>query len=188
MPEHDLIQVFTRRLNKLALPYMVTGAVAATIYGEPRLTHDIDLVIDLRLQDIEGFVDAFPLEEFYCPPAEVIRLETGRPQRGHFNLIHHETGLKADVYASGKDSLQKWGLANRKAVSIGDEDVWLAPPEYVILRKLEYYREGGSEKHMRDIAGMLELSRDEIDFALLESKVHDMSLEQEWKEALKSKA
>ena len=75
---------------------MVTGAVAATIYGEPRLTHDIDLVIDLRLQDIEGFVDAFPFEEFYCPPPEVIRLEASRSQRGHFNLIHHDTGLKAD--------------------------------------------------------------------------------------------
>ena len=184
MPEHDLIQVFINRLNKLAVQYMVTGAVAATIYGEPRLTHDIDLVIDLRLQDIERFINAFPLEEFYCPPAEVVRLETGRPQRGHFNLIHHETGLKADIYASGRDSLQKWGLANRKAVLIGGENVWLAPPEFVILRKLEYYREGGSEKHLRDIAGMLELSRDEIDFVLLESKVRDMSLKKEWEESL----
>jgi hypothetical protein len=188
MPEHDFIQVFASRLNKLGIAYMVTGAVAATIYGEPRLTHDIDVVIDLRLQDIERFVDAFPFEEFYCPPPEVIRVETGRAQRGHFNLIHHETGLKADVYASGKDSLHKWGLANRRTVSVGGEDVCLAPPEYVILRKLEYYREGGSEKHMRDIAGMLELSRGEIDFVLLESKVHEMSLEQEWKEALEFKA
>jgi hypothetical protein len=187
MPEHDLIQIYTGRLNKLAVSYMVTGAVAATIYGEPRLTHDIDLVIDLKLQEIERFVNAFPLEEFYCPPAEVIRLETGRDQRGHFNLIHHETGWKADVYAAGRDLLQKWGLANRKTVSIGGEDVWLAPPEYVILRKLEYYREGGSEKHMRDIAGILNLSRDEIDFTLLEKKVHDMSLKKEWEETLKIK-
>ena len=185
MPEHDLIQIFTSRFNQLGVAYMVTGAVAATIYGEPRLTHDIDLVIDLRLEDIEKFVDAFPLEEFYCPPAEVIRLETGRPQRGHFNLIHHETGLKADVYASGRDLLQKWGLANCRALSIGGEDVWLAPPEYVILRKLEYYREGGSEKHLRDIAGMLELSRNDIDFAFLESKIDAMSLKKEWEEALK---
>jgi hypothetical protein len=185
MPEHDLIQVFTGRLNKLSVSYMVTGAVAATIFGEPRLTHDIDLVIDLRLEDIEKFVDTFPLEEFYCPPIEVIRLETGRSQRGHFNLIHHETGLKADIYALGRDSLQKWGLTNRKAVSIGGEVVWLAPVEYVILRKLEYYREGGSQKHIRDISGMLELSRDEIDFDLLLNKVHEMSLKKEWEEAAK---
>jgi hypothetical protein len=187
MPEHDLIQIFANRLNSLGVAYMVTGAVAATIYGEPRLTHDIDLVIDLRFEDIEKFIDAFPPEEFYCPPAEVIRLETDRDQRGHFNLIHHETGLKADVYASGRDPLQKWGLAKRKAVSIGGEDVWLAPPEYVILRKLEYYREGGSEKHIRDITGMLELSREQIDFELLEIKVYEMSLKREWGEALKFK-
>ena len=99
-------------------------------------------------------------------------------------MIHHDTGLKADIYAFGRDPLHKWGLANRKGVSIGGEDVWLAPVEYVILRKLEYYREGGSQKHMRDIAGMLELSRNEIDFDLVRSKVHDMSLKKEWEEAL----
>ena len=187
MPEHDLVQIFTRRLNLLGVAYMVTGAVAATIYGEPRLTHDIDLVIDLGLEEIEKFADAFPIEAFYCPPAEVIRLETGRSQRGHFNLIHHETGLKADVYACGRDSLQKWGLANCRSFSIGGENVRVAPPEYVILRKLEYYREGGSEKHLRDIAGILELSREDIDFSFLESKVKDSSLNKEWEEALKFK-
>ena len=64
---------------------MVTGAVAIIMYGEPRLTHDIDVVVDLHREDAEKLVQAFPSEEFYCPPIEVIKLKIDRPPRGHFN-------------------------------------------------------------------------------------------------------
>ena len=162
---------------------MITGAAASIIYGEPRLTNDIDLVIDLKPGDVEKFTEAFPIEEFYCPPPEVIKLEISRPLRGHFNLIHHETGFKADIYASGKDELHRWGLKNRNRVDVENNEFWLAPVEYVILRKLEYFREGGSEKHMRDIAGILALSSDQIDLKVLEEKIKERLLEKEWNTA-----
>jgi hypothetical protein len=180
MPDHDFIGIFISKLNNLNVRYVVTGAVASIIYGEIRLTHDIDLVIELNTSDIERFIAAFPLEAFYCPPPEVIYLEITRPQRGHFNLIHHDTGFKADIYASGQDELHQWALDNRKRVDFGGEELWLAPPEYVILRKLEYYREGGSDKHLRDISGILELSLNQIDIKLLEKKIMDLGLEEEW--------
>jgi len=162
---------------------MITGAVASIIYGEPRLTNDIDLVIDLKIDEIDRFADAFPGEDFYCPPPGVIRLEIDRSQRGHFNLIHHETGFRADIYASGRDELHHWGLQNRKALDVEGEQFWLAPVEYVILRKLEYCREGGSEKHLRDISGILAFSFEEIDFDLLEARVKERTLEEEWRAA-----
>ena len=59
----------------------------------------------------------------------------------------------------------------------------MAPVEYVILRKLEYYREGGSEKHLRDIAGMMEISSGEIDLKLLHDKIMVCALEKEWEKA-----
>lgn len=162
---------------------MITGAVASIIYGEPRLTNDIDLVVDMSADDVGAFAKAFPIEDFYCPPPEVIRLEIGRSQRGHFNLIHHETGFKADIYAAGRDELHQWGLNNRKAVDVEGEKFWLAPVEYVILRKLEYYREGESEKHLRDISSILVFSSDEIDFRMLETQINKRTLEKEWKAA-----
>jgi hypothetical protein len=183
MPEHNLFRIFVSRLNKLSIPYMITGAVASIIYGEPRLTNDIDLVIDMKSDDVEAFADAFPIEDFYCPPLEVIKLEIGRSQRGHFNLIHHETGFKADIYAAGRDELHHWGLKNRKAVDVEGEKFWLAPIEYVILRKLEYYREGLSEKHLRDISNILDFSSDEIDFKMLEESIKKRHLEKEWNAA-----
>ena len=183
MREHNLFRIFVNRLNKLSIPYMITGAVASIIYGEPRLTNDIDLVINMKLGDVETFAATFPIEDFYCPPSEVIRLEIGRSQRGHFNLIHHETGFKADIYASGRDELHHWGLKNRKPVDVEGDKFWLAPVEYVILRKLEYYREGKSEKHLRDISCILAFSSDEIDFNMLEGQLNKRSLKKEWKTA-----
>jgi hypothetical protein len=183
MPDHNLFLIFIERLNDLSVRYAVTGAGASTIYGEPRLTHDLDIILELPDKKIDYFINKFPLEEFYCPPQEIIQIEIGRPGRGHFNLIHHQTGFKADIYLSGKDDLHAWALSNRNSFEIEGHDYWLAPIEYVILRKLEYYREGESEKHLRDIKGILEISGDRIDFEFLKSKINTMKLETEWEKS-----
>lgn len=181
MPGHNPINIFISKLNSLGIRYIVTGAVASIIYGEPRLTHDLDIVIELNSDDISRFASTFPIKDFYCPPPEVIRVEVTRQQRGHFNLIHHNTGFKADVYVSGQDKLHKWAMDQRKCVDFEGDSLWLAPVEYVILRKLEYYQEGGSEKHLGDISGIMEISFDQIDFELLKEKVKELNLEDEWK-------
>jgi len=183
----DFFLTFIRRLNLTRCPYMITGAAASIIYGEPRLTNDLDLILDLKKRAILGFTQVFPLEEFYCPPEEVIILEIGRPVRGHFNIIHHETGFRADVYLAGKDQLHHWGLANKKSVQVEDQAVWVAPVEYVILRKLEYYGEGRSEKHLRDIAGILEVSGGSVNAAWLEEQIAERQLQEEWQAAKRFK-
>jgi hypothetical protein len=183
MPQPSLLGVFIGTLNKLKISYVVTGATASIIYGEPRLTNDIDLVVLLKSADIARFAEAFLPAEFYCPPPEVLKIEIKRPHRGHFNLIHHKTGTKADIYLAGDDELHRWVLSHRRQITIEREQVWVAPPEYVIIRKLQYYREGGSEKHLRDIAGMVALSSGQIDYPLLEEMVRRYSLEKEWLKA-----
>lgn len=185
MPELDLFQLFVHPLNRLGIRYMVTGAVAAIVYGETRLTHDIDVVMEVNADEAEKIVRAFPLQEFYCPPVEVIRLETGRHLRGHFNIIHHDTGFKADIYLMGQDNLHLWAMSDRRCIQMKGGLLWVAPPEYVILRKLEYYREGGSEKHLRDISGMLNISLDQLDMAKIKEKVRNCGLEKEWDQVAK---
>jgi len=180
MPDPNPINLFISKLNSLGVRYMVTGAVASIIYGEPRLTHDLDIVIELSIDDVTRFASAFPIEYFYCPPLEVIRLEVARQQRGHFNLIHHKTGFKADVYVSGQDKFHKWALDQRKCVDFEGDSLWIAPVEYVIVRKLEFYNEGGSEKHLSDISGIMQISFDKIDFEILKEKVKELNLEDEW--------
>ena len=105
MPETNLFLMFTQRLNMLGVTYMVSGSVAVIIYGEPRLTHDVDLIVVLDRGHIARLPEVFPPAEFYCPPTEVIAVEAAREQRGHFNIIHHETGFKAGAYLSPRQPL-----------------------------------------------------------------------------------
>ena len=186
MPEIDenVFLVFTRRLNALGVRYMVTGSVASIAYGQARLTHDVDIVVDIFREHVDRLGAVFPQEEFYLPPPEVIQIEANRAQRGHFNLIHHETGFKADIYPCGRDGLSMWGLQNTRKIVVEDTDVWFAPPEYVILRKLEYYREGGSEKHLRDIEGILAISGDSVDTGSIDSRAETLGVGKDWKEVI----
>ena len=177
MPEHDFCRVFIQPIEKLNIEYMVTGSIAAIFYGQPRLTNDIDIVIHLRLPDIDKFCNAFPLEQFYCPPFEVIQIEIRRDQHAHFNLIHHKSGLKADCYPFTGDLLHAWAFQNVRKINIEENfSIKLAPPEYVIIRKLQFYREGGFKKHLQDIEAMVEISGDKIDrnFLVKELKNRDL--------------
>ena len=182
MPEPDLIELFVARLGGIGADYFVTGSVAATLYGEPRATHDIDLVVELSMAHCDALPRIFPPEEFYLPPPEVVRLERQREGRGHFNIIHHATGLKADIYLVGVDELHAWAFRNVRRYRVGDVEVCVAPPEYVITRKLEFYREGGSQKHLRDIRAMLVVSSELIDLATLSDWVRRRGLQVAWSE------
>lgn len=152
---NDLISIFIPRLNDLRLPYMVTGSVAVMLLGEMRNTLDIDLVLAMPPAAVGRVVSAFPEMEFYLPPPEVLVVEAARRTRGHFNIIHHQTGARADVYLHADDPFQQWALTRTVVTEIDAIPVRFAPVEYTILMKLEFFREGGSEKHLRDIAGVM---------------------------------
>jgi hypothetical protein len=181
MPEAELSLLFVRPLNQLGVRYMVGGSVAAILYGEPRLTHDVDFIVFLRYEDIARLRQAFPQPEFYVPPTEVIAVELAREQRGHFNVIHADTGFKADFYTTGRDELQAWGFRHVQRKTFRGEPIVVAPPEYVIVRKLEYFREGGSEKHLRDIRAMLNVSGELLDRAALDDWITRRGVLTEWR-------
>lgn len=159
MPGPDEFSPFTLRLEQIGAPYMVTGATAAILYGQPRVTNDIDVVISLNNASRAALLAAFSETEFYVPPESVIRAEQAREQRGHFNLIHYESGYKADIYLTGSDPLHLWALPLRRRIKWTDDaEISVAPPEYVILRKLEFFREGQSSKHLVDIRSIVEIT------------------------------
>jgi hypothetical protein len=178
MPAPSPLAPFVEPLERLGLPYCVTGSVAASVYGEPRLTADIDVVLLLGGGDIAALRAAFPEDRYYVPPDETLRLATARAARGMFNLIHHATQFKADIYVAAGDPLHAWALAQRRRIALEGGAMWLAPPEYVILRKLEYLREGGPDKHVRDIRFIL--AGTPIDRAFLDREVARLGLAAEW--------
>jgi hypothetical protein len=139
-------------------------------------------VVFLRAKDASQLAAIFPAPTFYVPPDAVITQEMSRDRRGHFNLIHADSGLKADFYTAGRDELHFWAYSHARTYPIGATTITLAPPEYVILRKLEFHREGGSEKHLRDIRAMLAISGEELDRAALFDWLTRLGLEQEWRQ------
>lgn len=180
MQDLNLFALYIDILRKSQIPYFVTGSVASIVYGDPRLTHDIDFVINLNNLNIDIFLKAFPSDQFYCPPEEVIRTEMNRSARGHFNLIHHETGFKAVIYLTGSSELQFWAMQNSRQIDFAGSKINIAPPEYVIIMKLEFYKEGNAQKHLSDIKSILKNSNDLIDYILLKKLITEESLTSEW--------
>lgn len=181
----DWLFQFIDPLERSKVPYAIVGSVAASLYGEPRATNDVDLVIQVEPADAKRLIQAFPSDQFYVPPEEVMLIEFARALGGHLNMIALESMTKADLYplASGE---QEW-FSRRRPLEVSGRTVWFAAPEAVILHKLRYFRDGGGEKHLRDIRGMLAVSGDSIDFAAIEEACAKGGLRAEWQQAKATK-
>jgi hypothetical protein len=184
VPLPELHRRLIQPLNVAGIRYMVTGGLAAIVYGEPRLTNDVDVVVQLLPTDPRRLSQAFDASEYYVPPIETIEAEAARQMFGHFNIVHIESALRADVYCVGDDEFGAWAFRHRRSIEIGDDWVWLAPMEYVIVQKLRYFRESGQDRHLRDIAAMRRISGELIDRNTINDWVVRLALQAEWEKVL----
>lgn len=178
MEEPDLIQLFVRPLHEAGIAYLIAGSLGAMLYSEPRFTLDIDLPVLLEPKRLQLLPALFCEPAYYCPPLEVLTAETRRECRGHFNVIHVASGYKADFYPIGRDPFFGWAWQHRRRVAVGGAQADYAPAEYIILWKVVYFAEGGSEKHVRDIQRILEVAGSEIDHEVLREELHRRGLTQ----------
>jgi hypothetical protein len=163
----------------LGIPYLITGSMATIVYGEPRFTNDIDVVAALGEAKIDAFCAAFPAPEFYCYSDAVRQAVKDRSQ---FNLIHPSSGLKVDVMILRETDFNRSRLSRGVRIPTGAESsARFASAEDVIIKKLEYYREGGSEKHLRDIAGVLKVQGDRVDREYVADWTTKLGLTNEWR-------
>jgi hypothetical protein len=159
----ELLATAIRSAEALGIPYMLVGSLASMRYGEPRLTLDFDIVVDLTFASTEKLCQAFDGPDYYVSlPAALEALR----QRKQFNVLHPKSGMKIDFMIARQDAWGRRQLERRRQVELyPGQQCYIAAPEDVILGKLLYYREGQSDKHLRDIAAMLQTSGDEIDRA-----------------------
>lgn len=183
MSAPDLLGLFVEPLERVGIPYMITGGVASVIYGDPRFTRDVDLVLALDGPTVPRLRSAFEGGDFCVPPQEAMEEEAARERGGHFKIIHRDTALRADIYLAGDDPLHAWALERRRRLDLESSQIWVAPLEYVILRKLEYHRSSASDRHLRDVAMMLRISGDLIDAPEMEAWVSRLDLDGLYAEA-----
>lgn len=164
-------------LGELNIPHMITGSVASMAYGEPRLTLDMDVVIDLSSKDAEMFCSKFD-SDFYVDLDSILQAIR---QRKHFNIIHVPSGSKVDFFQLKKDATSQ-EMFKRKHKESFDEKrtAFFSSAEDVIINKLIYYKEGKSEKHLRDIRGMLQISGNKLDVSYIDKKTKELNLYQYW--------
>jgi hypothetical protein len=135
--------------------------MATILNGEPRFTNDIDIVVQLSQDHIEDVVEAFPGEEFRLDPE---RARQAVETKGQFNVIHPASGLKIDFIIPTMDEFDESRLSRARRVHPAlDYEATFAAAEDVIVKKLEFYAEGGSEKHLRDISSVLRISPAAVD-------------------------
>lgn len=161
MTQAELLRHLVESLEELGIDYMIVGSHASIYYGEPRFTQDVDVVVELTPSALPGFLSRFPPAEFYVSEDAA---RDAVAQRGQFNLIHGASGVKIDLFLGKDTEYDRLRFTRRQRLPlIPGHEAYFARPEDVILYKLLYFRQGGSERHLRDIAGMLAVSGPDID-------------------------
>lgn len=153
-------------LEQLDIPYMVVGGYAATVYGEPRMTVDVDIVVDMRQEHVRPFVAAFPDSAYYVSE-ESVRDSLAR--RYPFNVIESATAAKVDLVPLPHDVFSRMAFGRRQRIEyIKGHTAEFITPEDVVVAKLLAHKATESEKHLRDALGVLVMQWGELNLDLMQ--------------------
>jgi hypothetical protein len=155
-----------RTLDRQGIVYAVGGSFASSLHGIARATQDIDIVVDLRADQIADLCKALA-PQFYLDEGSMLGA-IGRG--GAFNLIHFESGLKIDVFVASRHPLGAEQLSHRRVEAtalLGGEPmkVSVISPDDILLVKLLWYRDGGevSERQWNDLSNLAEVQGNRLD-------------------------
>ena len=177
--ELDVLKLASARLDAAGIPYMVTGSMAANFYTTPRMTRDIDLVIELSERDVERVTGLFQ-DEFYIDRDMVQRAVQSQSM---FNMIHNALVVKVDCVVRKDSEYRREEFARRRPVTIAGQHVSLVAPEDLILSKLDWAKESRSQMQLDDVRNLLR-SVQALDTAYLNRWVVRLGLASLYQEVL----
>jgi hypothetical protein len=151
-------------LARLRIPYMLTGALAVIYYGEPRTTHDIDLVAAISAADIAR--TKTELEPDFSVDEESIK--AALREGSMFNAIHEDTGFKVDFWMLGRDEYDVARFSRRVQVKVLGVTMSLPTAEDVIIGKLNWFRQSDMDKHFSDALGVYRVQAGRLDRSYIE--------------------
>jgi hypothetical protein len=151
LTDMDVLCLVGERLHAQGIHYMLTGSVAMAYYSTPRMTRDLDIVVQLERGQVGALVDAFS-EDFYID--EEAALDAIASER-LFNLMHLGSAIKVDLIIRKSTGYRRLEFERRKYVQFGAIHTWIVSREDLILSKLVWARDSGSELQRRDIHQLL---------------------------------
>jgi hypothetical protein len=162
--EKQIAKLVARMLDRAKVPYMITGSIAGTFYGYPRMTRDVDIVVELNLQNSAQLLKVFG-KQFYVDE-DAVREAT--QQRGMFNLIHQKTIIKVDCIVRKDSEYHRLEFRRRREGNFEGAKIWFASPEDLILSKLGWAKDSMSELQLGDVKELLRMLP-KIDWAYLDT-------------------
>ena len=169
--ELEVLNIITETLNNHEIKYMISGSIAVNYYSIPRMTRDIDIVIELKMSDIEKFIEIFE-NDFYLNN-EVIKKETSK--KGMFNLIHRDYFVKVDFILRKESEFKITEFSRKRKISIKDNPMWIVSPEDLILAKLDWAKESYSEIQLRDVQNLINSLKD-LDWVYINNWIKSLGL------------
>jgi hypothetical protein len=149
--ELDVLREVVSRLEAAAIPYMLTGSLAMSIYAEPRMTRDLDFVVELSPSDAGKVLGTFSGDFYISDEAVSLAVST----RGMFNLFHLAKLVKVDFIVRKDDEYRRLEFSRRRRLNLGGLEIWVASLEDLILSKLVWIRDGQSAQQRRDVSKLL---------------------------------
>jgi len=149
--ELEVLKDVVGRLERAGIAYMVTGSIAANFYAVPRMTRDIDIVIELEERDVGRFISLFE-KDYYLEPNTV---RGAVKDKAMFNLIQNEHVVKVDFVVRKDSEYRKTEFTGRKKITVDDESIYVVAPEDLILSKLLWAKDSGSEVQLLDVRNLL---------------------------------
>ena len=159
----EFFKQIASRLDSAGIPYMMTGSMAMAIYATPRMTRDIDLIVEIELIDVEKIVKLFA-DDCYVDKASV---RQAVHDRGIFNIIHNDWLIKADFIVRKDEDYRLKEFSRRRIIDIEGSAIAIVAPEDLILSKLIWGKRSQSELQLRDVKQMI-VAMSELDHAYLQ--------------------
>ena len=150
--ELDILRIIGDRLEASSVPFMLTGSFALGYYGKPRMTRDLDFVVALSDDDLDGLVKAFS-PDFYIDEDAA---RSAVKAQHMFNLMHLDSAIQVDLIVRKDSEYRQVEFARRKAVELAGVRTWITSREDLILSKLVWARDSHSEMQLRDVRTLLD--------------------------------
>lgn len=177
--ELDILKIVIERLDKADILYMLTGSMAANFYTVPRMTRDIDIVIEITERDVERLSSLFS-GDFYVDKEAIKKALGGRRM---FNIIHTEAVVKVDFIIRKDLEYRKVEFNRRRKMEFEGRSIYVVSPEDLLISKLFWARESMSGLQIGDVRNLLE-TVGELDREYIEKWVRKLELDDVWKAAL----
>ncbi len=153
MPEEiDILKLVCHRLDVANVPYMLTGSLAANFYAAPRMTRDIDIVIEIHEPDVSKFFRIFHAD-FYIDKEAI---EDAIKHENMFNIIHNDSVFKIDFVIRKDSPYRNTEFQRKRQIDLdADTHIWIVSPEDLIISKLYWSKDSLSDFQLRDVKNLL---------------------------------